>query len=245
VTLPIGHTVATPPILPILVFIAETCVVTISTVRTIFITRGRKELAALLGFFEVSIWLFAIAQVMQNLSSLDCYVAFAGGFSLGNFLGVFIERVLALGAVAVYITTQKDASELVIALHAANYRATVLNARDPVSALHLVYMSARRKDLNKAVSIIKRFDPQAVCTFSDLQAATENSVPSSGMPSIRFVTNYLRHTYRVLKTRAVTTCDDTSVALHGAAEMSRQNNSWPRQAAVDARQEMEQGQMAA
>src|SRR5262249_46156258 len=67
------------PILPILVFLAETCVVTLSTVRTILLARGVKGLAALLGFFEVSIWLFAVAQVMQNLNHLDCALAFASG----------------------------------------------------------------------------------------------------------------------------------------------------------------------
>src|SRR5438445_8375460 len=75
--------------LPLLVFFAETCVVTLSTVRTIFVARGWKSLAPLLGFFEVSIWLFAITQVMQNLTNLSCSIAFAGGFSLGNFLGIF------------------------------------------------------------------------------------------------------------------------------------------------------------
>src|SRR5262249_12793016 len=79
-------------ILPFLVFLSETCVVTLSTIRTIFVARGKRALAALLGFFEVSIWLFAIGQVMQNLNSPDCFLAFATGFSLGNFLGVSLER---------------------------------------------------------------------------------------------------------------------------------------------------------
>src|SRR5690242_4113418 len=107
-TLAIGSIVATVPVLPALVFLAETCVITLATVRTIFIARGMKALAAGLGFFEVSIWLFAIGQVMQHLSSPDCYLAFASGFSLGNFLGVLLEKKLALGRVAVHMMTRRD-----------------------------------------------------------------------------------------------------------------------------------------
>src|SRR5712692_12038219 len=74
--------------LPLLVFLAELCVVTIGTVRIIFVARGMKILAPILGFFEVSIWLFAIGQIMQNLTDLSCYLAFAGGFTAGNYLEI-------------------------------------------------------------------------------------------------------------------------------------------------------------
>jgi len=77
---------STWPILPVLVFVAEICVVTLSTIRIIFLSRGMQVAAATLGFFEVSIWLFAIGQIMQNLDNIGCYLAFAGGFTLGNYL---------------------------------------------------------------------------------------------------------------------------------------------------------------
>jgi uncharacterized protein YebE (UPF0316 family) len=201
VSSPIAHTLITVPILPIMVFVAETCVVTISTVRTIFITRGMKELAALLGFFEVSIWLFAIAQVMRHLTSLDCYVAFAGGFSLGNFLGVFIERRLALGTVAVQITTQKDALKLLRALQAAQYEATAVEARRAVCQVSVISTAIRRKALSDAVSIIRRFDPEAVYSVSDMQVDVEAGCLSVLKPFTRFVRTRGRQACSVLVRR--------------------------------------------
>ena len=53
-------------------------VVTIGTIRIIFVSRGMKVLAPILGFFEVTIWLFAITQIMQNLTDVSCFLAFAG-----------------------------------------------------------------------------------------------------------------------------------------------------------------------
>src|ERR1700693_3306783 len=101
----IGSITSYVPVLPLLIFVAEICVVTISTVRIIFVSRGRKFLASVLGFFEVTIWLFAIGQIMQNLSNIGCYAAFASGFSLGNYLGVLIEQKLAMGDSVIRIIT--------------------------------------------------------------------------------------------------------------------------------------------
>ena len=92
---------ASPLVMPLVIFVAEVCVVTLCTMRTIFVSRGRKAPAAVLGFFEVSIWLFCIGKIMQNLSDLRYSAAFAGGFTLGNYLGVLLESKLALGSALV------------------------------------------------------------------------------------------------------------------------------------------------
>src|SRR6516164_4217384 len=147
--------------LPALVFLAETCVVTLSTVRTICIGRGRKVWAALLGFFEVSIWLFAIGQIMQNLSDLGCYIAFASGFSLGNFLGIVIEKKLALGDVVVQITTKKSTRDLIEGLKAAGYGVTKLDAHGATGPVQVVFTVVKRKELDQVVLIIRGFDSKA------------------------------------------------------------------------------------
>ena len=100
------------PLLPLLIFVAEMCVVTVSTVRIIAVSRGLKALAAVLGFFEITLWLFAIGQIMSNLSDPACYIAFAAGFTLGNYLGITLEEKMALGSLVVRIITRHDATAL-------------------------------------------------------------------------------------------------------------------------------------
>ena len=56
-------------LLPILIFFARIADVTIGTVRIIFVSRGLKYLAPVLGFFEVTIWLLVISQVMRHMDS--------------------------------------------------------------------------------------------------------------------------------------------------------------------------------
>ena len=202
-SLPIGLTVGTVSILPVLVFLAETCVVTLSTVRTIFITRGMKRLAAFLGFFEISIWLFAIAQVMQNLSSLDCYIAFAGGFSLGNFLGVSIEGKLALGTVGLHVATRKNATPLVDALRAADYAVTAFEAQSSTDPVRVVFAAVRRKELPDVISVVKYHDPDAYYTAHDLQLTAERPSPATHGHAHRLLRQCLGQFSRAMPPRRV------------------------------------------
>ena len=166
-------------LLPVLVFLAELCVVTLCTLRVIFLARGLKILAPVLGFFEVTIWLFAIGQIMQNLSDLWCYLAFASGFTLGNFLGVLIEKKLAIGSVVIHITTRRDADELVEHLRRAEYGVTRMDARGATGPVQVVFTVIKRKELPNVVAIIKGFDPRAFYSVNELQAAAEGIAPAS------------------------------------------------------------------
>jgi uncharacterized protein YebE (UPF0316 family) len=166
-------------VLPVVIFLAEMCVVTLSTMRVIFIARGRKLLAPFLGFFEIVIWLFAIGQIMQNLSDVSCYVAFAAGFTLGNFLGVLLENKLAIGNSIIHITTRKDPRPLVEDLKLEEYGVTVIDARGTTGPVQIVYTVVKRKELSKVVAIIKRFDAKAFYSVNDLQSAAEGVFPRS------------------------------------------------------------------
>ncbi|MBI1832084.1 MAG: hypothetical protein HYR84_11610, partial [Planctomycetes bacterium] len=92
-----------------MIFSAEVAVVTFGTLRIIFVARGQKIVAPILGFFEILIWLFAISQIMQNLSDWSCFVAFALGFTLGRegagkLVAVFVGTGRRLGTTVVGAT---------------------------------------------------------------------------------------------------------------------------------------------
>src|SRR4051812_12393994 len=152
-------------------------VVTLSTLRTIFIARGMKYLAPVLGFFEVSIWLFAIGSVMKNLADVRCALAFASGFTLGNFLGMLIEQSLALGTVVVRTITPRDPTPLVDALRAANYGVTCLPGQGATGPVQVVFTIVPRRELADVVALLRRFDPDMFYTVDSLQTAQAGVAP--------------------------------------------------------------------
>ena len=56
-------------VLPFLIVIARMLDVTLGTLRIIFVSRGNRLIAPILGFFEVLIWIVVIGQIMQNLTT--------------------------------------------------------------------------------------------------------------------------------------------------------------------------------
>ncbi len=184
-------------LLPVFVFTAESCVVTISTLRTIVVARGMKILAPVLGFFEVSIWLFAIGAVMQNLANWTCSAAFAGGFTLGNYLGILVEEKLAMGSVVVRIITQKDPAELVEELRMAGYGVTCVEGQGSRGPVQIVLSVIRRKEIERVLGLAREFDPQVFYSVDDLNRAAAGVSP----PVRRRPAAWLRSLCPVLEAR--------------------------------------------
>lgn len=163
--------------LPLYIFIAEVFVVTLSTMRTIFISRGMKYLAPLVGVFEVSIWLFAIGEVVKHLNDVSCSGAFAGGFTLGNFLGILLEEKLAMGSVGVHMITRQDAGQLIDGLRAAGYGVTRLNAQGATGPVQVIYTVIKRKELERVVSLARSYHPNLFYSVEDLHSAVAGVAP--------------------------------------------------------------------
>jgi uncharacterized protein YebE (UPF0316 family) len=167
------------PLLPLLIFVAEMFVVTLGTLRIIFVARGRRTLAPVLGFFEITIWLFAIGQIMQNLNDFGCFAAYAGGYTAGNFLGILVEQRLAIGTLLVRIITGRDASELLDHLRVCGYGYTVIDGAGATGPVKIVFTIIQRKELAVVRSIVEEFDPKAFFTVDDLHSASQGVFPSS------------------------------------------------------------------
>jgi uncharacterized protein YebE (UPF0316 family) len=178
--------------LPLVIFLAEVCVVTISTLRIIAIARGQSLIAPVLGFFEVTTWLFAIGQVMQNLDQLACAFGFALGFTLGNYLGMQIEKKLALGTVVVRVITHRDAAELIEQLRAARFGVTCVDGKGATGAVQIVMTVVKRKQLADVVSIIERHHPQAFYAVDDVQSAAAGIFPTPPRRRISVLPTVLR-----------------------------------------------------
>ncbi len=156
--------------LPVTIFIAETCVVSSSTLRSIFVARGLKKYAVFLGMIESTIWLFAIGQVVSNLSHLPCSIAYALGFTCGSFLGMTIEEKLAIGTQVVNIITAKEPSLLIDKLTAANFGVTCLEGDGIAGPVNLIFTIVKRHQIKEVDKLLRQFDPHLFYTIEDVRS---------------------------------------------------------------------------
>ena len=160
-------------VIPFLIFLARICDQSIGTLRIIFVSKGKRNIAPLLGFFEVLIWITAISKIMQNLDNYVNYVAYAAGFATGNLVGMIIEEKLAMGFQMIRIFTSEKGKELVKILNDNGFGATAIEAHGAKEKIHLVYSIVHRNEVEKVLEAVNLFNSKAFFTIEDIKAVNE------------------------------------------------------------------------
>jgi len=180
-------------VLPILIFLARICDVTLGTIRVIFISKGIRYLAPIIGFFEVIIWLLAIGQVMNNLTNIASYLAYGAGFAAGTYIGMVIEEKISIGLVIVRIITPDDPAPLLSCLRSRDYGVTSVDGTGKVGPVKVIFTIVRRQDLSLVIGIIKQFNPKAFYSVEEVKSAAAGVIPGqyshgvfSWLDSLRF-----------------------------------------------------------
>jgi uncharacterized protein YebE (UPF0316 family) len=164
-------------VLPILIFFARMSDVTLGTLRNVFIAKGFKNIVPFIGFFEVLIWLISMRQIMQHLDNPLCYVGFAAGFAAGTYVGMFVERRLALGMQVLRIITHQNSDELILALKAENIGVTIIDGQGAKGPVKIIFTIIKRKDIDGIRKIIERYNPTAFYSIEDIRAANLGVFP--------------------------------------------------------------------
>ncbi len=89
------------------IIIARILDVSLGTIRTVFVVKGRRGISWVLGFFEVLIWILVVSKVIGNLSEPLYAVSYAFGFATGNYVGITLEKWIAHGDQVVRVFTQE------------------------------------------------------------------------------------------------------------------------------------------
>lgn len=160
-------------LLPVLIFLARIMDQSIGTLRLIFLSKGMKNIAPFLGFFEVIIWLLAIGQIMQHLDNWLCYVAYGAGFATGNFIGITLEEKLSIGTSILRVILPNESPELIAALRANNFGLTLLDAEGAKGKVKIIFSIIRRKEINVFLRVLQQYHPNAFYTIEDVKTARE------------------------------------------------------------------------
>lgn len=165
-------------ILPVLIMLARICDVTIGTMRIIFVSKGQRYVAPILGFFEVFIWIIVIGQIMANLNNWACYFGYALGFALGNYVGMRVEEYLAVGKQLVRVIATKDGIDLVKNLNARGFGATLIEGEGSTGKVQLIYVIANRDSMGQVLAVINDFNPKLFYSIEDIKKVSSGIFPS-------------------------------------------------------------------
>ena len=141
----------------------------LDTLRMLFVVRGRKLIAWVLGFCQSAVFVIAITKVLSSLSNPLTVLGYAAGFATGNVLGMLVEERLAVGHIQLQIVSRRHGAALAKALREGGYGVTEISARGRDGTVKLLTTSVNRKDVAHAKHIVHETDKDAFITSEDVR----------------------------------------------------------------------------
>ncbi len=175
-----------PWLLPVIIFFARILDVTLGTLRIIFVSKGEKYIAPLIGFFEVLIWIVVISQIFSRANDIVAYLSYAAGYATGNFVGIFIEQKIAFGVLLIRAYTRKSGGELVALLNSEGYGATTYKGEGAKDRVEIVETVVERSEMKKVERIINGYDPGIFYVAEDVRSKQKGIFPRPGLSLFRW-----------------------------------------------------------
>lgn len=153
------------------IFVARVLDMSMFTVRMLFLVKGKRTTAAILGFFEVIVYVVALGKVVSGLSDPRNLLAYALGYACGNYVGAFIEEKLAVGKLtAQIITPHCDEHTVANHLRENGFGVTVLEGQGKVGKRLVLNVMLERKNINKLYRILDEIAKDPFITVFDIKS---------------------------------------------------------------------------
>jgi len=165
--------------LPLLIFGARIVDVSLGTMRFIFLYRGYRKLAPLLGFLEITVWLLAIRGVLVNMKNPVCFVAYAAGFAMGSYVGILIEDKLSIGMVLFRLVLTSDPAPFIKFMKENDFGFTVVEGEGTHHRVKILFSVVTRKDMKRIMPVIQSLLPRAFFTLETVRSVRQGVFPGN------------------------------------------------------------------
>lgn len=151
----------------IVIVVINIVYVSLSTIRFIFMMKGRRVLAGGLSMVEVFTYIMGLDIALKNIHKPINLIAYCVGWGIGVYLGSKIEEWLALGYVTVQIIVDNGQTNLPVQLRTCGFGVTnwVAEGRDGPRLAMLVL--AKRSHEKRLMDLLSQIAPRAFVVSHD------------------------------------------------------------------------------
>lgn len=174
--------------IPLLIFLARVCDVSVGTIRSVFVISGYRKVAVVLGFFEVLIWVLAVGGVLKHLTNPFAVIAYAGGYATGIMLGMTVEDRIAIGLRMIRVINPDQGVNVSTLLREQGYRVTRIEGSGQKGPVEVSFLVIQRKKLAEVRGLLAEHAPGAFVTVERVDRA-DAAVPGQGVESPEFRTS--------------------------------------------------------
>ena len=148
-------------ILCLKIFFVRILDVSLGTIRTMFVVKGKKLVSSLIGFIEILVWFLVVKEALQTESnSIFIAISYSLGFATGNYVGALLSDKLITGNVSVQVFTNNNDLEKI--LRDNGYAvSSVLYTGYEGSHKHMLFINVDKKKERELRELVKKNDKDA------------------------------------------------------------------------------------
>lgn len=152
------------------VFLGRLFDVSLSTLQTMYLVKGKRSLATIVGFIDVLIWFVVVKEALNtNIESFWIALSYAGGYAVGTFVGSGISKKVIRGTVSVQVITKNEKNKVISAIKHSNYSASVVECKGvhKEDTNYMIYAQIDNRKLKEFKKMITDLDKNAFITVTE------------------------------------------------------------------------------
>ena len=155
----------------IVIFLAKVLEVSLTTMRMVYVNKGARFYASLIGLVEILIWLQVASDVLIGIKENPAKMfAYAFGFAAGSYVGILIEEKIGLGYTKLeIITTEECGLALAEEIRKLGKAVTISSAEGQAGKKMVLTTILRRKTKEIVLDKMKKLDAEGIVTVSEIQ----------------------------------------------------------------------------
>ena len=144
------------------IFFARILDVSLNTIRTTFVIKGKTFIVALIAFIEITIWLLVARTAINVELNLWIVLSYSGGYTMGTILGTtFINKFVKTNMELIVLSTKIKNTKKI---KDKNFGVSILN-KDKNKTILLI--ETNKKRLDELTTLLKKLDNEAFITIKE------------------------------------------------------------------------------
>ena len=152
------------------IFVGRFIEVTLSTMNTLYIVKGKRITATIIGFIDILIWFLIVKEALSDPeSSIWIALSYAGGYAIGTYFGSVFAGLLIKGTTQVNVVTKNEDNKVTETIKENGYGASIvpcygLNSEEESI---MIFAQVDNRKVNEFKKLIKKIDSHAFVTITE------------------------------------------------------------------------------
>lgn len=144
------------------IFFARILDVSLNTIRTTFVLRGKTSIVAIIAFLEITIWFLVARTALNTELNLFIVLSYSGGYTMGTIIGtIFTNKIIRIN---IEILVISDKIRSIKKIKDNNFGATIIS-KDNNRVIFII--NTTKKRLDELTSLISELDNKAFITVKE------------------------------------------------------------------------------